>query len=101
MPDLTRTIRRNKLLLACVTAVNSAVLQLAAAGSSLTFVLVTGHRGLLGLGPAIFLTSSAPAAVISRQALDRFGRRQVLAAGFASSAAGCALNALATRTESV
>jgi MFS family permease len=33
--------------------------------------------------------------------MDRFGRRQVLAAGFASSAAGCALNAVATRTESV
>ena len=36
-------------------AVYSAVLQLVAAVSSLTFVLVTGVEGLLGLGPAIFL----------------------------------------------
>src|SRR5438094_8980643 len=35
-------------------AVNSAVLQLTAAVSSLTFVLVTGVRGLLGLGPTVF-----------------------------------------------
>ena len=40
-------------------AVNSATLQLVAAVSSLTFVLVTGIEGLLGLGPAIFLLSGA------------------------------------------
>ena len=39
-------------------AVYSAVLQLVAAVSALTFVLVTGVKGLLGLGPAIFLTAS-------------------------------------------
>ena len=43
-------------------AVNSAVLQLVAAVSSLTFVLVTGFEALLGLGPAIFLSASALAA---------------------------------------
>src|SRR3954469_17276713 len=96
MPDLTRTIRRNKLLLAAVTAVNSAVLQLAAAVSSLTFVLVTGKRGLLGLGPAIFLTSSGLTAVLAGRSMDRFGRRPVLAAGFVCTASGCSLNALAT-----
>ena len=37
-------------------AVYSSVLQLVAAVSSLTFVLVTGVEGLLGLGPAIFLS---------------------------------------------
>ena len=46
-------IRRNTLLLAAAMAVYSAVLQLVAAVSSLTFVLVTGVEGLLGLGPAI------------------------------------------------
>ena len=56
-------IRRNTVLLAATMAVNSAVLQLVAAVSSLTFVLVTGVRGLLGLGPAIFLTASALTAV--------------------------------------
>jgi hypothetical protein len=52
-------IRRNTVILSATMAVNSAVLQLTAAVSSLTFVLVTGVRGLLGLGPAIVLLSIA------------------------------------------
>ena len=92
-PSLERTIRRNTLVLAGVTAVNSVVLQLAAAVSSLTFVLVTGHRGLLGLGPAIFLTSSGLTAVVAGRSMDRHGRRPVLACGFAAQSAGCALTA--------
>ncbi len=101
MRDLSAAIRRNTLLLAAVSAVNSIVLQLAAAISSLTFVLVTGNRGLLGLGPAIFLTSSGLTAIAAGRGMDRFGRRPVLAAGFVSSAAGCCLTALATRTSSL
>ena len=81
-------------------AVNSAVLQLTAAVSSLTFVLVTGVRGLLGLGPAIFLTSSGLTAVPAGRLMDRFGRTPVMTAGFALGAMGCALTALATRTDS-
>ena len=81
-------------------AVNSAVLQLTAAVSSLTFVLVTGVRGLLGLGPAIFLTSSGLTAVPAGRLMDRFGRTPVMTAGFALGACGCALTALATRTSS-
>ena len=46
--DLAPVIRRNTLLLSTTSAVNSVVLQLAAAVSTLTFVLVTGHAGLLG-----------------------------------------------------
>ena len=98
MPSLEHTIRRNTLLLAGVTAVNSVVLQLAAAVSSLTFVLVTGHRGLLGLGPAIFLTSSGLTAVVAGRSMDRHGRRPVRACGFAAQSAGCLLTAAATRT---
>ena len=77
-------------------AVYSAVLQLTAAVSSLTFVLVTGIEGLLGLGPAIFLTASALAAVPAGRAMDRLGRRPVIAGGFLMAAAGCSLTALAT-----
>jgi len=101
MADLDRTIRRNTLILASVTAVNSVVLQLASAVSSITFVLVTGERGLLGLGPAIFLTSSGLTAVVAGRTMDRRGRRPVLAAGFVALAAGCSLTALATHTSSV
>ena len=101
MADLDRTVRRNTLILASVTAVNSVVLQLASAVSSITFVLVTGERGLLGLGPAIFLTSSGLTAVVAGRTMDRRGRRPVLAAGFVALAAGCSLTALATHTSSV
>jgi MFS family permease len=93
-------IRRNTVILSATMAVNSAVLQLTAAVSSLTFVLVTGVRGLLGLGPAIFLTASGLTAVPAGRLMDRFGRTPVMTAGFAVGASGCALTALATRTES-
>src|SRR5256886_2817552 len=94
-------IRRNTLILAATMAVNSAVLQLTAAVSSLTFVLVTGVRGLLGLGPAIFLTSSGLTAVPAGRLMDRVGRTPVMTVGFALAACGCALTALATRTGSI
>src|SRR5215218_1324588 len=77
-------------------AVFSAVVQLVAAVSSLTFVLVTGVEGLLGLGPAIFLTASALTAVPAGRAMDRIGRRPVIAGGFLLAATGCGLTALAT-----
>ena len=78
-------------------AVNSAVLQLVAAVSSLTFVLVTGVEGLLGLGPAIFLTASALTAVPAGRSMDRFGRKPVIQLGFVLGALGCCLTALATQ----
>jgi MFS family permease len=93
-------IRRNTIILSATMAVNSAVLQLTAAVSSLTFVLVTGVRGLLGLGPAIFLTSSGLTAVPAGRLMDRLGRTPVMSGGFALGASGCALTALATRTGS-
>src|SRR5258707_11520064 len=98
--DLDRAVRRNTFLLAATLAVNSAVLQLTAAVSSLTFVLVTGVRGLLGLGPAIFLTSSGLTAVPAGRLMDRIGRTPVMTVGFALGACGCAITALATRTDS-
>jgi MFS family permease len=93
-------VRRNTVLLAATMAVNSAVLQLVAAVSSLTFVLVTGVRGLLGLGPAIFLIASALTSVPAGRTMDRVGRKPVMSVGFIVGAAGCALTALATRIDS-
>ena len=93
-------IRRNTLLLAATMAVYSAVLQLVAAVSSITFVLVTGVEGLLGLGPAIFLVASALTAVPAGRAMDRVGRRPVIAGGYGLASAGCALTALATNLDS-
>src|SRR3954471_16538948 len=93
-------VGRNTLILAATMAVYSAVLQLVAAVSSLTFVLVTGVRGLLGLGPAIFLIASALTSMPAGRMMDRVGRKPVMSAGFVVGAAGCALTALATRTDS-
>ena len=81
-------------------AVYSVVLQLVAAVSSITFVLITGIEGLLGLGPAIFLVASALAAVPAGRAMDSIGRRPVIAGGFLAAACGCALTAAATRLDS-
>src|SRR3954463_3849349 len=81
-------------------AVDSAGPQIVAAVSSLTFVLVTGVRGLLGLGPAIFLTASALTAVPAGRMMDRVGRTPVMSVGFVLGAVGCALTALATRIDS-
>ena len=89
-------IRRNTALLAGVMAVNSAVVQLVAAVSSLTFVLVTGFEALLGLGPAIFLVSSALTALPAGRLMDRLGRIPVIVGGAVLGAAGCWLTALGT-----
>jgi MFS family permease len=87
--------------LGAANAVNSAVLQLVAAVSSLTFVLVTGIEGLLGLGPAIYLASSGLAALPAGRLMDSVGRIPVIASGFVIISIGCLTTALATRTESV
>ena len=93
-------IRRNTLILAATLAVNSAVVQLVAAVSSLTFVLVMGVKGLLGLGPAIFLIASGLTALPAGRMMDRFGRTPVMSFGFTVAAIGCAVTALATRIDS-
>src|SRR3954454_9616367 len=81
-------------------AVYSSVLQLVAAVSSITFGLATGVEGLLGLGPAIFLTASALTAVTAGRLMDRLGRKPVIAGGYVSAAAGCSLTALAANIDS-
>src|SRR3954452_6398488 len=98
MPDLDRVIRRNTFLLAATLAVNSAVVQLVAAVSSLTFGLVTGVKGLLGLRPAIFLVAAACTGAVAGRAMDRFGRRPVLVIGFIVGGSGWALPALWAHT---
>lgn len=90
-------IRRNTALLASALAANSAMLQLQAAVASITLVQVLEIEGLLGLGPAIVLGTSAVAALPAGRLMDRVGRVPVLAGGFATGALGCALAALGSR----
>ncbi|MBW3608512.1 MAG: MFS transporter [Actinobacteria bacterium] len=87
-------IGRNTALLSSSLAMNSAMLQLAAAVASLTLVGVLEIEGLLGLGPAIVLAAGALAALPAGLLMDRMGRVPVLAAGFGCGIAGCLLAAL-------
>ncbi len=93
-------IKRNTALLSAALAANSGMLQLSAAVASLTFVLVTGVKGLLGLGPAIVLASGALAALPAGRAMDRFGRVPVLATGFVVGALGGVLAAFGCAVDS-
>jgi MFS family permease len=94
-------VRRNALLLATCLVCNSAALQLAAALSSLTLVAVTGIKGILGLGPAIFLASGAIAVGPAGRLMDRVGRMPVIRGGFVGGAAGCALVSAGCRFSAV
>ena len=89
-----RQIRRNTVLLALCLVTLSGVLQLAAAVATITLVLVTGIESVLGLGPAIFLTAGALAALPAGRLMDRYGRVPVIAGGFVIGMVGCLLTAL-------
>ena len=69
----------------------SAALQLSAAMSSLTFALVTGISGLLGLGPALTMIAAAITAQPAGRMMDRVGRVPVLVGGFFTGAIGTVL----------
>jgi MFS family permease len=87
-------IRRNTVLLALCLVTLSGVLQLAVAVATITLVLVTGIESILGLGPAIFLTAGALAALPAGRLMDRHGRIPVISGGFAVGFGGCVLTAL-------
>jgi MFS family permease len=87
-------IRRNTVLLALCLVTLSGVLQLAVAVATITLVLVTGIESILGLGPAIFLTAGALAALPAGRLMDRHGRVPVISGGFVVGMLGCVLTAL-------
>ena len=89
-----RQIRRNTVLLAVCLVTLSGVLQLATAVATITLVLVTGIESILGLGPAIFLSAGALAALPAGRLMDRYGRVPVIAGGFVVGVVGCVLTAL-------
>ena len=93
-------IRRNTILLAATLTSLSGMVQLAVAVATVTLVLVTGIEGILGLGPAIFLTAGALAAFPAGRLMDRFGRVPVLAGGCLAGVAGCLTTALGCELDS-
>jgi MFS family permease len=93
-------VRRNTFLLSACLLLLSGVLQLAVAVATITLVLVTGIESILGLGPAIFITAGALAALPAGRLMDRVGRVPVIAGGFGVGAVGCALTAVGCAVDS-
>ncbi|MGH3111412.1 MAG: MFS transporter [Gaiellaceae bacterium] len=91
---MAHPVRRNTFLLGACLVLLSGVLQLAVAVATITLVLVTDTESILGLGPAIFLTAGAAAALPAGRLMDRFGRVPVIAGGFGVGAVACALTAV-------
>ena len=96
----TFPIRRNTILLAGTLTSLSGMVQLAVAVGTVTLVLVTGVEGILGLGPAIFLTAGAVAALPAGRLMDQLGRIPVLAGGCVAGIAGCLTTALGCKVDS-
>jgi MFS family permease len=87
-------VRRNTLLLSGALVCLSGTIQLVVAVATTTLVVVTGIEGILGLGPAIFLTTAALAAFPAGRLMDRHGRIPVLAVGCLVGTAGTSTTAL-------
>ena len=93
-------VRRNTVLLAATLTCLSGMVQLAVAVGTITLVLVTGVEGILGLGPAIFLTAGALSALPAGRLMDRLGRIPVLAGGCVAGIAGSLTTALGCEIDS-
>jgi MFS family permease len=93
-------VRRNTILLAATLTSLSGMVQLAVAVATVTLVLVTGIEGILGLGPAIFLTAGALAALPAGRLMDRYGRVPGLAGGCLAGIRGCLTTALGCALDS-
>ena len=76
-------VGRNTLLLSAGMATLYGMVQLWAAVTPITFEAVTGLEGLVGLGPAIFMSTAALAALPAGRAMDRLRQVPVLAGDFA------------------
>jgi len=93
-------VRRNTILLAATLTCLSGMLQLVVAVSTITLVLVTGIESILGLGPAVFLASSAVAALPAGKAMDKWARVPVVAFGCVLGIVGCVIAAAGSGLES-
>ena len=93
-------VRKNAFLLAGGLVCKSGMFQLSAALSSLTLVAVTGITGILGLGPAIFLTAGGLAVAPAGRLMDRVGRMPVIRGAYVGAGVGCAVVSAGCRLSS-
>jgi MFS family permease len=75
-------VTRNAVLLAGGLVCLNGAVQLFVALATVTLVAVTGIEGILGLGPAIYLTAGALAVFPAGRLGDRVGRMPVIRVGF-------------------
>lgn len=93
-------VRRNAILLALGLVFQSGMIQLAVALGTVTIVAVTGVKGILGLGPAVFLVAGALAVGPAGRLSDRTGRMPVIRGGFVLGIVGPLLTAAGCRLTS-
>lgn len=86
--QLDAIVRWNTLVLAACTAINWAIVQLAAALGAITGVALTAQAALAGVAPFVLLTATAIGAFGMGRLMDRYGRVPVIAAAFVLGAAG-------------
>src|SRR3954465_4184017 len=93
-------VRRNRSPLPLGLVFQWGMIQLAVALGTVTIDAVTGVRGILGLGPAVFLLAGALAVGPAGRLSDRIGRMPVIRAGFVLGTAGPWVTAAACATKS-
>ena len=86
--DLSRTIRRNTIVLAASLALSWAVVQLLVSVAAPVLVELTGNRSVAGLGPAIALAFWAVGTLVVGRYMDVRGRAPGIRIGFIVAALG-------------
>jgi MFS family permease len=99
--DLSRTIRRNTIVLAASLALSWAVVQLLVVVAAPVLSDLTGRPSLAGFGPAIALAFWAVATLLVGRYMDAHGRVPGLRIGFIAGAVGCVVLFFALRGRSL
>ncbi|HEX2090036.1 MAG TPA: MFS transporter [Actinomycetota bacterium] len=99
--DLSRTVRRNTILLAACLALSWAVVQLLVTVAAPVLSDLTGRPSLAGFGPGITLAFWAVATLVVGRYMDSHGRVAGLRLGFIAGVAGCLLLFFAIRGRSL
>ncbi len=99
--DLSRTIRRNTIVLAACLALSWAVVQLVFTVAAPVLSGLTRRPALAGFGPALALTFWAVATLLVGRYMDARGRVPGIRLGFVAGAVGCTLLFFAIRGRSL
>ncbi len=99
--DLSRTIRRNTIVLAASLALSWAAVQLLVSVAAPILAELTGRRSVAGIGPAIALTFWAVGTLLVGRYMDARGRAPGVRLGFIVAALGYVVLFFGTRSRSL